>query len=579
MESSLHPILGSVEGARTDLKLRSLIDMGLMLASDRSLDAILQAAVEIGRSLADASIAAFLYAAHDGKLEPSFHKISSKISNKIPNKDPKLVGGLPQPSDLLPPGAQLETTLRIDDLMAEPRYRASRQPSGSSPAAPGLHSYLAVPLHNRENELLGALLFGGTAVAAFGPELDGLLTAVAAQIALLIDNNRLTETLDREKIVAESARAEHRATSRRLGQALEATGLGTWTWDAATGMLDFDERAAAIFAVEPFVPISRSALRERIVHEDDRDLTPADLHEVLLTGGQYAAEYRIRVLDGVQRWIASRGNVTVSEGSGKVLGMIGTLQDITERKAQEAALRTSEKLAATGRLAATIAHEINNPLEAVTNLIYLAKTDPITPPSVSRMLETADGELARVSQIAQQTLGFYRDTTRPVTVDLNDLVKAVVDLFGRKLTNKRLQCTLDLQPGLSVVGLQGEIRQIVSNLLVNAIDATDTAGGDIRIRARLRHRGDDRGVSVLISDRGAGIPHHVRHRLFTPFTTTKPSIGTGLGLWVTRGMVEKHGGSVRFRTKTVHPSGTVFRVYLPESGSPQLFGSSSPILQ
>ena len=440
METSLHPILGSAEGARTDLKLRSLVDMGLLLASDRSLDAILQAAVEIGRSLADAPIGAFLYAAHDGKLEPSFHKISSK--------DPKLVGGLPQPSDLLPHATRLQTTLRIDDLMGEGRYRASRQPGDSPPGAIALHSYLAVPLHSRDEELLGALLFGHTAVAAFGPELERLTTVVAAQIALLIENNRLTETLDREKIVAESARAEHRATSRRLSQALEATGLGTWGWDAATGMLDFDERAAAVFAVEPYVPISRSALREQIVHEDERDLTPADLHEVLLTGGQYAAEYRIRALDGVQRWIASRGNVTVAEGSGKVVGMIGTLQDITERKAQESALRTSEKLAATGRLAATIAHEINNPLEAVTNLIYLAKTDPGTPPAVGRLLETADGELARVSQIAQQTLGFYRDTTRPVTVDLNDLVKAVVDLFSRKLTNKRLQCTLDLQPGL-----------------------------------------------------------------------------------------------------------------------------------
>ena len=270
----------------------------------------------------------------------------------------------------------------------------------------------------------------------------------------------------------------------------------------------------------------------------------------------------------------------MQDAAGHPVGMIGTMQDITQRKKQEDSLRTSEKLAATGRLAATIAHEINNPLEAVTNLIYLAKTDPVTPPAVSRMLETADAELARVSQIAQQTLGFYRDTTRPVSVDLNDLLKAVVDLFERKLTGKRLHCTLDLEAGLALVGLQGEIRQVVANLLVNAIDASGAGGGQIRIRARHRRREGNHGVSVMVSDQGSGIPHHVRPRLFTPFTTTKESLGTGLGLWVTRGMVEKHGGSVRFRSRVVDPSGTVFRVYLPVSGSPQLFApQSSPVLQ
>lgn len=258
-----------------------------------------------------------------------------------------------------------------------------------------------------------------------------------------------------------------------------------------------------------------------------------------------------------------------------MLGMVGTVQDITPRRVQEEALRTSEKLAATGRMAATIAHEINNPLEAVINLIYLAKTDPETPESVSRMLELADSELARVSQIAQQTLGFYRDTTRPVTVDVNELLKAVVELFDRKLTGKGMRCTLDLEPGLSVMGLQGEIRQVVANLLVNAIDASPGSGGRIRIRGRHRQRSDEKGIAVLICDEGEGIPVHVGRRLFSPFVTTKQSTGTGLGLWVTRGMVEKHGGSVCFRSRTVSPSGTVFRVYLPQSGSSTLFDGAS----
>jgi signal transduction histidine kinase len=241
--------------------------------------------------------------------------------------------------------------------------------------------------------------------------------------------------------------------------------------------------------------------------------------------------------------------------------MVGTVQDVTARKTQEATLRQSEKLAATGRLAATIAHEINNPLEAVTNLIYLCKTDPAVPPGIQRMLETADEELARVAQIAQQTLGFYRETARPGEVDLTILLRSIADLFSRKFRYKSLTCNLRVDPDLRVFGLQGEIRQVFSNLLVNAIDASEK--GEIHVRARRRSIRGNQGVSVLIADRGTGIPHAVRDRLFSPFFTTKQSFGTGLGLWVTQGMVHKHGGSIAYRTRTEIPSGTCFRVFLP----------------
>ncbi len=236
-------------------------------------------------------------------------------------------------------------------------------------------------------------------------------------------------------------------------------------------------------------------------------------------------------------------------------------EDITARKSSEAALRQSEKLAATGRLAATIAHEINNPLEAVTNLIYLCRTDPTVPVHAQRLLQTADDELARVSQIAQQTLGFYRDTTRPVEIDLNALLHGVVDLFARKMRSSRITCVLELEEGMRIFGLQGEMRQVFSNLLVNAIDAS-SAGTTIRIRARSRRTARGPGVCVLIADQGAGIPPAIRGRLFSPFFTTKESVGTGLGLWVTRGIVEHQGGSITFRSRTSTPTGTVFRTCL-----------------
>jgi signal transduction histidine kinase len=394
---------------------------------------------------------------------------------------------------------------------------------------------------------------------------EGLLPANEATFAAVLDAAR------------QYGEACQSQTAVRLSFALESGQLGTWTWDRATNMLDLDERAAEIFYVKPHTPIDRSALRDLIVAPEHRSLTADGLQQSLETGSLYKAEYRVLRPANFQpppnanldappfRWISTSGIPTFKPGTREITGMIGTIQDTTLRKQHEETIRQTEKLAATGRLAATIAHEINNPLEAVTNLIYLCKTDPEIPPLAQRLLEMADSELARVSQIAQQTLGFYRDTTRPIEIDLNVLLEAVVDLFARKLFSKKISCSLDLAPNLRIFGLQGEVRQVFSNLLVNAIDATSS--GAIRIRGRHRTCRDCKGVSIIISDSGSGIPVHVRQKLFAPFFTTKESVGTGLGLWVTRGIVEKQGGSIGFRTRTEHPSGTCFRVFLPAESS------------
>jgi signal transduction histidine kinase len=361
-------------------------------------------------------------------------------------------------------------------------------------------------------------------------------------------------------------------STRRLRQALDAAALGTWIWDAATDRLDLDDRAAELLFAEPHSPILRSELRARIVHPDDLAGTPDNLRDVTDGGRAYSSEYRVEGPDKTQRWIAARGLPSYNDAH-KVTGVIGTVQDITARKTQEAILRQSEKLAATGRLAATIAHEINNPLEAVTNLIYLAKTDAAVAPPIQRLLETADQELARVAQIAQQTLGFYRDTTRPVEIDLSAMLHGVVDLFSRKLAFKRLVCRPHIQSGLRVFGLQGEIRQVFSNLLVNAIDASEDS--EIVIRARNSIVDGRSGTSCMIADRGTGVPPSIRERLFSPFITTKLSVGTGLGLWVTRAIVEKHGGTITYRTRTKPPTGTVFRVFLPaEVPNPEILDST-----
>ena len=250
-------------------------------------------------------------------------------------------------------------------------------------------------------------------------------------------------------------------------------------------------------------------------------------------------------------------------GDGTIGGIIMFAELVTARKRQEESLRLAEKLAAAGRLAASVAHEINNPLEAVTNLLYLAKRNP---EGAGEYLDQADEELRRVAHIAGQTLGFYRDTGDVAWIDMAEVAEGVLRLYEVKLHEKRLAVRKKLQTGSRLRARAGEMRQIISNLLVNAIDATP-AGGQLVIKVLL---GSDRkeparpGVRITIGDSGSGIENRNQKRIFDPFWTTKKSTGTGLGLWVTRSIVSNSGGSIRVRSR-IEPgrSGAVFSVFVP----------------
>jgi PAS domain S-box-containing protein len=549
-----------------DESLRLLVDTGLALAGEHDMEAIVRIALEAGRKLSHAHFGAFFYTAgeHEGEPRQRYHFTSD-------------TGGTHRADPLLPYPFKDDkfgnTVLRTGDVNSHPNF-GGKSPFHSTPFADRpITSYMHVPICTSPKEQIGGMLYGHAESDRFSDAHEAQLVTLAAQACAAIETARLSQALTQEVALAEDARRSQRHTDERLRLALDAAELGTWTWNRTTDLLDLDERAAFLLdAGAPHHPLHRSDLRRRIVHEDDFNLTVDDMRDALATGGVYHSEYRIRTADGPERWICSRGIITF-EGRDQITGMTGTVQDITSRKTQEAALRQSEKLAATGRLAATIAHEINNPLEAVTNLIYLSKTDPTVPTAVQHLLETADSELARVARIAQQTLGFYRDTTRPLRINLTELLEGVVHLFGRKMEQKKIECTLDLEPDLLIFGLQGEVRQIFSNLLVNAIDASPRSS--ITLRARPAVRNGRPGVAVLIADRGTGIPVSARQHMFTPFFT-KHLVGTGLGLWVTRGIIEKQGGSIRFRTSTAGVTGTVFRVFLPaEYIDPEKFSTAS----
>jgi len=255
----------------------------------------------------------------------------------------------------------------------------------------------------------------------------------------------------------------------------------------------------------------------------------------------------------------------VKDQTGKIIGAAKIARDITQQKKAERILRTSERLASVGRLAATVAHEINNPLEAVMNLVYLAK-ERADQPDVRKFLVAAEEELERISHLTKQTLGFYRETKGASPIKVSAVLSPLISVFSSRSRNKGIDVRPEIRQDPDIYAVPGEIRQLIANLLSNSIDAVDSAGRiRVRVSATREWTGQGRcGVRISVADSGPGIPESARSQLFEPFFTTKQEVGTGLGLWVCKSIVEKHQGFIRVKSSTTPgKSGTVFSVFLP----------------
>jgi two-component system, NtrC family, sensor kinase len=274
--------------------------------------------------------------------------------------------------------------------------------------------------------------------------------------------------------------------------------------------------------------------------------------------------------DGSEIVVAYRK--TLNRGSNAILE-VG--RDITDRLRAEEALREAERLAAMGRVAGIIAHEINNPLEAITNLIYLLHNHPSLNDEARHCAVLAEEELRRVSHITRQTLTFYRESKQPISVSISELLQSVLTLQQRALQDKRIKLR---GPGFSPCYVQGfpvELRQIFLNLIGNSIQAMPS-GGDLKVRVSLATDWimQRRGVVISIVDTGTGIQAEDAPRIFQPFFSTKSTKGTGLGLWISKGIVQKYNGRIAFRTyRQAGRCATCFRVFLPGSG---MTGAASP---
>jgi PAS domain S-box-containing protein len=307
-------------------------------------------------------------------------------------------------------------------------------------------------------------------------------------------------------------------------------------------------------------PVARLSPPERL-DELARNL------EILHSGGHVASYRTERMRKDGTRCPVLLSVSSLRNARGEIVGASAIARDITAEKQSEEAIRRSEKLATAGRLAASIAHEINNPLEAVVNLLYLARHDSS---NAAEYLTMAEQEVGRVAQLAQQTLGFVRDASAPGSMDPAAIMDEILQLYSRKLDARHIRVIRRYRSRRQVSGYSGELRQLLANLLVNAVDAM-AEGGSLQVRVaagRDWSTGRD-GVHITVADNGSGIPGDKLRQIFEPFYTTKKDTGTGLGLWVSRGIVEKHGGSIRVRSRahgrgTARTTGTVFLIFLPQ---------------
>jgi signal transduction histidine kinase len=266
-------------------------------------------------------------------------------------------------------------------------------------------------------------------------------------------------------------------------------------------------------------------------------------------------------------------SITVSpirDEAGNVTGAAKIARDITQQKKAEEALRTTERLAAVGRLAATVAHEINNPLAAVTNLIYLSKQNAVRD-EVRGLLSNAEEELERISHLTKQTLGFYRESKTPTAIRLGSIVESTISVFASRARNKGVSVRSEIKQNPEIYAVPGELRQLIGNLLSNSIDAVEE-GGQVRVRVSATSKNGlfSKVIRLTVADSGSGIPDEIRERIFEPFFTTKKDVGTGLGLWICKSIVDRYCGSIRIWSRTTEgKSGTIVSVVLPVSGQEQ----------
>lgn len=367
----------------------------------------------------------------------------------------------------------------------------------------------------------------------------------------------------------------HRAYIYRFESALEELHLNRRIFRSVTSgivVASATEADHPVIYVNPAFEVTTGYSLEEVLGKNYRFLQGHEkdqpgltlLREALREKRETVVIVRNRRKDGSEFW-NELSLSPIRNAGGEVTHFVSIQNDVTSRIAFEEALRESEKLAAAGRLATSIAHEINNPLEAVTNLVYLAR-GKCNDAEAEHFLGMAEKELRAVTHITAQSLRFYRQSTNATAVRPVDLISSVLDLYDRKLIERGIVVARKDSMSESIVCLESEIRQVISNLVRNAMDAMSTSGGRLVVRTReaTQWRSGAKGVVITVADTGTGMSPETRAKMYKPFYTTKGIVGTGLGLWVSSEIVDRHHGKLLVRSRmTPGSSGTAFEMFLP----------------
>jgi PAS domain S-box-containing protein len=439
----------------------------------------------------------------------------------------------------------------------------------SHPATSQFPVILVSHTHVSRAEILRCFESGAVDYIAYPVPDEELLAKVTARIHAGAVDSRWTNRLLQQQTEASQTRIA------RLKAALEIAQLGIWELTAQLGVwqnhpisaaAQFDKRCLFLLGISQEHPLLLEEMLA-LIHPQDRDHVRDHISHALgiYGSGVIDAECRLVRPDGTERWIAMRAHEVKSEISkGPHVRFVGTIMDISERKRALELLIRSEKVAALGQMAATLAHEINNPLAAVVNALYLARSNVSNTQDAVHYLQIAEEQVSQVTHITRQALGFYRERSTPAPVSVVAVLKETVGLLRSKIGNKKVVFESEDADKIKVIGVSGELRQVFSNLIANSLEAI-ADDGTIRVRiSRFAARNGSGDIRITVADDGKGITPSSMTHLFEPLFTTKGVGGTGLGLWVSKQIVEKHGGSIRVRSRTHHPRrGTVFAIFLP----------------
>lgn len=390
------------------------------------------------------------------------------------------------------------------------------------------------------------------------------------KLANLRRNAEMRRRLD--KVVGDSRLAVERSTAAqavreresRLQMALDGGHVGLWDNDLEHDYALWSDEHYRILGLEPGSVTAGQQTIRAATHPEDRGAMDALYKETRTAARQFCCEYRVVWPDGSVHWVEAQAKYETNS-EGVAVRMLGVMTDITHRKQAEAVLLRTEKLAAAGRLAASIAHEINNPLEAVTNLLYLASGADNLDTARQHTRQALD-EIMRISRITQQTLKFHRQSEAARKIRLSEVLDDVLGLFQGRIAPKHIRVERQYRDDPEVECLAGDLRQVFANLVANALDALGDGGSLV---LRIQHSRNWRapyesGMRITLLDTGCGMSPQTRRRIYEPFFTTKKDSGTGLGLWLTSEIIERQRGNLQaWSSRIPGRSGTAFSLFLP----------------